>query len=415
MQGKISKRSVDALKPGEKDIFLWDTELRGFGVKCTSKGRRVYLLQYRQHGRLRRYTIGKHSDPWTPTQARQEAARLLGLIAEGEDPAEIKQDAKKGITVAELCKLYLDEGCTTKKPSTVATDRGRIERHIIPLLGRMRVDKVKRADVQRFMNDVATGKTMADVKTGKFGRARVSGGKGTATRTVGLLGGIMSFAVERGYIEHSPVLGVKRFPDKKNERFLSEAELARLGRVLAEAEQEGTNPCAIAAVRLLLLTGCRRGEILGLRWTEVDFNRACLRLDDSKTGQKVVPLGAPALEVLDSIPRVQGSPFVLPASKGSGHFVGLPKIWQRIRERADLPGVRLHDARHSFASVGASGGMSLPIVGKLLGHASPGTTARYAHLSDDPVRAAADQISGDIAAAMGGKKGGEVIPIKRKG
>jgi integrase len=280
-------------------------------------------------------------------------------------------------------------------------------------MGRKRVRAVTKGDVQRFLHDVASGKTATDVKTGKRGRVIVKGGKGTATRTVGLLGGIFAFAVDRGLRPDNPVRGVKRFKDRKSERFLSFAELTRLGETLTAIEREGENPSAIAAIRLLSLTGARKSEILTLKWEHVDFERACLRLTDSKTGAKVIPVGAPALRILASLPRLEGNPHVLPGEKNGAHFVGLPRAWGRIKARAGLNDVRLHDLRHSFASVAAGAGDSLILIGALLGHRSQATTQRYAHLSNDPLRAAADRTSGRIAAAMSGQQDAEVVDLRK--
>ena len=414
MKAKITKRTVDAAKPGERDTFIWDTEAKGFGLKITPAGSKVYVLQYRFGGTVCRYTIGKHGSHWTPDKARDEAGRLLGMVKDGKSPAALRNAEKAEKTVAALCDLYLAEGCETKKASTLATDKGRIERHIKPLLGRKRVKDITQNDIRRFMKDVAAGKTSADEKTGKHGRAIVKGGKGTATRTVGLLGGIFSFAVGEGMRPDNPVRGVKRHADKKGERYLSPYEMATLGEALTAAEGEGENATAIAAIRLLILTGCRKSEILTLQWEHVDFERAFLRLPDSKTGEKVIPLGAPALELLASLTRIEDNPYVLPGEKEGQHLVGLPRAWGRIRSRANLQGVRLHDLRHSFASVGAGAGMGLPIVGKLLGHRDPKTTARYAHIGDAPAKAAADRISGTIAAAMKGENGGEVVELPNR-
>ena len=365
-------------------------------------------------GRVHRFTIGKHGSPWTPSRARDEAGRLLALIKTGSDPAALRSADKMEKSVTELCDLYLAEGCETKKPSTVATDKGRIERHIMPLLGKKRVKDITQNDIRRFMKDVADGKTKADEKTGKYGRAIVKGGRGTAARTVGLLGGIFSFAVSEGIRPDNPVRGVMRYPDGKSERHLSREEMATLGEALAAAEDEGENATAIAAVRMLILTGCRKSEILTLQWENVDIDHACLRLPESKTGEKIVPLGAPVLEVLASLPRIEGNPYVLPGEKEKWHLVGLPRVWQRIKKRANLQDLRLHDLRHSFASVGASAGMGLPIIGKLLRHRYPKTTARYAHIGDDPARSAADRISESISAALNGESGGEVVELPNR-
>jgi integrase len=304
------------------------------------------------------------------------------------------------MTVAQLCDLYLAEGCQTKSASTLATDRGRIERHIKPLIGRERIGELTRGDIERFLRDVAIGKTKADVRTGPHGRAIVEGGTGTATRTVGLLGGIFSFAVARGLQAENPVRGVKRYRDRRGEKFLSPAELALLGAKLRDFEVNGANPAAIAIIRLLAFTGARKSEIVGLQWKEVDFTHNCLRLGNSKTGPKVVQLGAPAAKVLASLPHDRHAIWVFPARSGPGHFQGLEKVWRLLRIAAGLPNLRLHDLRHSFASTGLAVGDALAVIGALLGHADVKTTARYAHLADDPVRIAANRISGAIAAAM---------------
>jgi integrase len=317
------------------------------------------------------------------------------------------------MTIAGLCDLYLEEGTETKKASTVATDEGRILRHIKPLLGSRLISEVTTADVERFMRDVAKGKTAADVKTKKRGRAIVEGGKGTASRTVGLLGGIFTFAVARKLLGTNPVRGVKRYTDRKGERFLSPKELTALGEALRALEAERANASAIAVIRLLTFTGARKGEITGLRWPEVDLERCCLRLADSKTGAKVIPLAPPALAILSELSREGESPFVFPAEAGDGHFQGTEKVWRKVRAKAGLADVRLHDLRHSFASVGLLAGDSLPLIGKLLGHADVKTTARYAHLAEDPVKEAAKRIANTIAAAMEGRPAAQVMPLKK--
>ena len=407
---KITKRTVDSLKAGD---VVWDGDVRGFGVRCQRRDK-TYVLKCRYQGRQRWLTIGKHGSPWTPEKARKEAVRLLGLIASDKDPAQARDEAKNDLTVTELCDLYVAEGCSLKKPSTIANDRGRIERHIKPLLGRKHCRHVTKGDVEQMRNNIAAGKTAADIKTGGYGRAIVTGGKGTANKAVSLLGAIFSFAVDRRIRPDNPAHGVRMYPNKRHERFLSPAELTRLGQALTEAESNGTNPFAIAAIRLLLLTGARRGEILSLRWENVDFDRAYLRLLDSKTGQKLIPLGAPALSVLEALPQVSVNPHVLPGGREGQPLVNIAKVWRAVRQAAGLDDVRLHDLRHSFASVGAAGGDSLLVIGKVLGHRDIATTARYAHLADDPLRTAADRISKTIAAAMAGENSTVVTLPKRK-
>ncbi|MEJ2122047.1 MAG: site-specific integrase [Alphaproteobacteria bacterium] len=306
------------------------------------------------------------------------------------------------MTINELCTLYVSEGCSTKSESTVLRDKSRIESHIKPLLGSKRLNTLTRAEIERFQHEVADGKTARNVKTGSRGRSVVRGGKGAARESLALLSAMLSFAVSRGLREDNPARGVKRYKQRTLERFLLPDELARLGEALASAERAEMNPAATAAVRLLTLTGCRKSEILTLKWEHIDFDRGCLRLPESKTGAKVVPLGAPALELLSKLPRWEGNPYVLPGASGR-HFVGLQKVWERIRKSAQLEDVRLHDLRHSFASVAVAGGDSLYLVGKVLGHRQARTTERYAHLHDDPVRAVAERASRQIAEQLNGK------------
>lgn len=391
----MSKRTltdarVKALQPREKDYCAWCEGDRGFGVRvwpASSKsphGRKVFVVMYRARGSTgsaKRVTLGAFPTMGTE-EARKEAKRILAKAALGEDVAADRAMRRAAITVAELCDEYLKDGCGHKKDSTVTVDKGRIERHIKPLLGKRRINQVTKTDVAKFVRDVANGETAADVKTGKFGRAIVKGGKGTATRTLRLLGGIFTYAVDRGYIEANPRAGVKGYEDKRNTRWLGNEELARLGGTLRLAETEGlpwrqnegvkakhrakaenarepVSPHAIAAIRLLMLTGCRLSEILNLRWSDVSFERASLHLPDSKTGAKDLYLSAPALKVLSEIPRIKGHPYVIAGSKKDEPRSDLKRPWARITEHAGLPGLRLHDLRHSYASVGAASGMGL--------------------------------------------------------
>lgn len=290
----------------------------------------------------------------------------------------------------------------SKEGFQLATDRGRIARHFVPLLGDKFVKELNQKDIREFLKNVAVGRTAADLKTKRHGRAIVSGGRGTATRTVGLLGGIMSYAVELNMRNDNPVRGVVRYPDRKEERFMSVEEIGRLGDALVNAEKDGVNIFALAAIRLLMLTGCRKSEILALQWNEVDLENSSLRLADSKTGQKVVPIGLSAVELQRSLPKINGNPYVVPGSIPGNHFVGLPRVWNRLRRQANLEWATLPILRHSIASLGASAGHSLPVIGRILGHRDASTTQRYAKVSIDPAREAVDQISETIAKAMDG-------------
>lgn len=413
---KITKKLVDTLAPSGRDGVLWDDELSGFGIRITAAGVKSYVVQYRIMGRSRRMTIARHG-VMTPEEARKEAKLILADVARGLDPAEARDEQRRDLTVSELCDLYVSEGMTTKKASTIASDKGKLERHIKPLLGKRLLRSITRADIERLQADIAAGKTATDIKGGFKSRSIVTGGRGTAARTLGLLSGVFQFAVNRNLRPDNPVRGVKRFAEKKCERFLSPTEMARLGKALADLADEGVNPTAINVLRLLALTGCRRGEITGLRWEWVDWDRACIRFPDSKTGAKVVPLGAAALKLLTELCEEASAGPVFAGSSVTGSTTAVWKVWDKARKKANLPDVRIHDLRHSFASVGAAGGDSLVVIGALLGHRDTTTTARYAHLSNDPLKAAADRIAGNIAAAMKGQTGKVVTitsPKKRR-
>jgi integrase len=411
---KITKRTVDGLKPGEGDTFAWDDEIKGFGVRCRPSGVKTYVLKARVGGRQRWLTIGRHGSPWTPDEARKEALKLLSEIVAGGDPAAKREKEKKAATIGELADLFLAEGCSTQKPSTVTLHRGHVQNHIKPLLGARRLDQVTRADVERFQAAVRDGKTASDRKGARpRSRVRVRGGIGCARHSMITLAAIFAFGVRRGLMEKNHAVGVKRFAPGKSERFLSAAEMARLGEAIAAAEAASVNPVALGVIRCLALTGARLGEVRKLRWSEVDFERSCLRLPDSKTGFKTIPLGAAALAVIAAQERL--GEHVFPSSvRTSGPVVDIKKAWSTVRTAAGLDGVRLHDLRHSFASGIVNAGGSLSVIGAILGHRSVATTARYAHLSDNPVRDAADRASASIAAALAGQAGAEVFPIDRK-
>jgi integrase len=410
---KLTKRAIDALVPKAKRCTWWDTEISGFGLRLTPGGEGTYVLKYRFDHAQRWFTIGRHGSPWTPESARRQAFRILGDVARGIDPALQKQGGREAITFGELCDLYLAEGVTHKKASTIRADRGRIEHHLKPLIGKRRVKSIGRDDVERLLVDVANGRTAKVLEPGERPPGSTpTGGKGVAARCVELLGTLFAFAVARKLRTDNPARGVKRPKSRKHERFLSEAEIARLATALDE-ETRRSGPFPSTAIKLLMLTGCRRSEILHLQWPHVDFTQQCLRLPDSKTGAKVVYLNAPALALLQELPRLECNPHVIAGDRQGAHLIGIDKIWFRIRGNAGLADVRLHDLRHSFASIGAIGGLSLPVIGALLGHKHTATTARYAHLSADPLRAANEAVGARIAAAMKQPMGTEVVRLKQ--
>lgn len=414
---KLTLRFVEGLMPKDKDHFAWDSEVVGFGIKVSVGGHKSYVLQYRHEGRSRRYTIGAHGSPWAPDTARTEAKRLLGAVAGSIDVQSEKTERRLGLTVAELCDQYVSIGLATKKPASVAAARSAFDNHVKPLLGNRKAESVTRADVERLLIDVSRGATAKRARgQKKRSLSRVRGGEGAANSVVRKLGSAFAFGIGRGVRPDNPTIGISRFQERKIERFLSAAELVRLGEVLAAAEALGVeNVYAIAAIRLLIMTGCRRNEILTLKRSYVDYANKCLRLPDSKTGAKVVHIGAAAVTLFSSLPEVQGNPYVLPGKNGESHLVGLQKFWVRVRSAAGLDDVRIHDLRHSFASFGANGGDSLLVIGALLGHRSAQATERYAHLSSDPVKRAADRISSEIAELLGSvvtdASGGEVVDL----
>lgn len=403
VRSKLTRKLVESVECGPRIRFVWDSEVVGFGVKVTPDGHRSYVLQYRFAGRSRRYKIGVHGSPWTVETARERARVLLGQVASGSDPQDQKAAERAELTIAELCDLYLEIGMAASKPSSVASARADIRNHIKPLLGARRARDVDAPDIDQLLVDIAAGKTARRAKTAvKRGVSRVRGGKGAANSAVTTLSAAFTLAVRHKVRPDNPVQGVRKFPERKLGRFLAPAELARLGEALAAAEALGVeSPYALAAIRVLALTGCRRNEVLTAQRSYLDAHNSCLRLPDSKTGAKVVHLGAAALEVLLALPEVVGNPYLFPGRGGEGHLADLQSTWRRIRAAAGLGDLRVHDLRHAFASLGAAGGDSLLVIGALLGHRSAKTTQRYAHLSDHPLKDAASRISSEAARLLG--------------
>ena len=384
MSKKLTKRVVDAARAEDGERFLWDPELPGFGLRVRPSGRRYYVVQYRSNGRTRRLTLGPHG-ALTPDQARRKAAKLLAEARDGRDPAVEIRSAAKSITVADLAKRFLAQHAELKKkPTSLRNDRLNLRLHVLPHLGTLRLAAVTREDVATLHHGLRETPTAAN-------------------RVLALLSKMFNLAERWGLRADgtNPCRHVEHFPERRRQRFLSDDELARLGGVLNEVEQNSTESAeAIAAIRLLLFTGCRVSEVLGLRWEAVDAERRCLRFPDSKTGAKRIPLNRAALAVLTS--RARRSHWVIPGRDGDQPLVNLAKPWKRIRELASLEEVRLHDLRHTHGSSAAGAGLSLHLVGALLGHRQPATTARYAHLADDPVLEASERVGRHLAPAMRG-------------
>ena len=395
MRAKITKRAVDELAKAGAGV-LWDGELKGFGARCRGDGV-SYLLRYRLgSGRgapIRTVTIGRHGSPWTPETARAEARRILAAVATGGDPAGDRQAALEAPTVADAVQRFLAEHAEAKrKPSTAREYRRLLEAHVLPTLGKRPVGEVTRAEIARLHH---------------AGRAAPY----QANRVLATCSKLFSLAELWGWRPDgsNPCKRIERYREAKREAMLSTDELARLGAALEAAT---CSPYAVAAIRLLMFTGARLGEILALQWQQIDFERGEARLADSKTGAKTLQLAPAALAVLAALPRLEGNPFVIVGQRRGAGLVNLSKPWRAIREAAGLPTLRIHDLRHAFATIGAGCGMGLPIIGRLLGHTQAATTQRYAHVQSDPAKAAAGAIAGQIEAAMRGASG-EVVTLRR--
>jgi integrase len=404
---KITKRAVDGLEcPANRDrVFIWDEALSGFGVAAFPSGKKVYVAQYRQDGRSRRLALGDHGR-LTPEEARSLAKKTLGAVEGGADPIAKRKEGRAVRTFREVADDFLTMHVEGKRKARTAEEYRRLmTKHVYPALGAMRVADVRRADIVRL-------------------HAKMAGMPVNANRALAVISSVWSWAARRDEVSAiaNPVRGIERYPEQGRERFLTGEELARLGDTLREAETIGlgwsvddssplakhtpkanrraiADPHAVAAIRLLILTGARLREILGLQWSQVDSERGMAFLPTSKTGKKTIYLSAAALAVLANVPRVKDALYVI-AGKGAGQRVDLKRPWASVTRAARLEGLRIHDLRHSFASVGAGASFGLPIIGKLLGHSQPATTARYAHLDADPMRRAVDTIGATISAAM---------------
>ena len=408
---KLTKRLVDAAEPREKDYVVWDDGLPGFGLRVFTSGKRSYVLQYRALGRSRRYTIGLHG-VWTAEGARQVAKVQLGRVAQGDNPAEERQLDHKAITVKELCTLYLNDlnaglilgkGGRPKKPTTIVTDTGRIERHIIPLLGTRRVKDLTKADINKALKDIMAGKTRVSVKTKKLrGKAIVRGGAGTATRTVGLLGGILTYAVEAGIITSNPAHGLRKPKDNLRQRRLSEAEYRTLGEMLRKAAEEEKYAMTVDIIRQIALTGCRRSEMIGLKWTEADTEAICLRLEDSKEGESIRPIDLPVVEYLEQRHTGDVGTYVFPGRGEDNAFGSFPNHWEQLFKDSALSDVTPHVLRHSFASIANDLGFTEVTIAALVGHAKGSVTSKYIHTLDTALIMAADTISGYIQGLLDG-------------
>lgn len=377
---KITKRLIDAIEPIHKDQFVWDDLLPGYGLKVTPSGRKVFIVQYRIGRRSRRLTLGTLG-ALTADQARIHAQAALRQVARGDDPMAERDMKRTEKAFGELLDQFLQEHADAKLKNRSSSEYRRLVKTLVPSkLLVLPITEVCRSHIAQLHNGLQRTPYQAN-------------------RLLAVLRKFFNWCEKCGFRadRSNPALHVESFNERKRERFLSPAEISHLGVVLSEIEQEAVqSPFVVGAIRLLILTGARLNEILKLQWDWVDFDSSCIRLPDSKTGPKTIYLSPPAKQVLANLPRYEDNAHVICGLKRGACLVNLQKPWRAIRSRAGLDNVRIHDLRHSFASIAVASGMSLPMIGKLLGHSQPQTTARYAHLADDPMKAAVDHIGSRI-------------------
>ncbi|TPW28110.1 tyrosine-type recombinase/integrase [Pararhizobium mangrovi] len=411
----LTKRMVDQAQPGEQRYHIWDGMLGGFGLRVETSGRKSFVLRYRADGggrsAPRRFmTIGRYG-MLTLDEARKKARLTLSAAAIGQDPAAERQAKRAELRITDLIDLYEREGCFIQrgkrqgepmKEKTKTYTLARLRNHVVPLLGSKRVGEVGSGDIETFVRDVAAGKTAKDDKVGFRRRIIVRGGDGAARKVVRDLSAVYSFAVRREIVDRNPVeRAAVRKTDNQRTRYLSIAEVRRLGKAFHKVASDGANPKAIDIARLWALTGCRRDEIAALKWYEVDLDRGLLVLGATKTGRSIRPLSVAAIAILGGIKRDTDSPYVFPATSGNGHYQGTKRIWQLVKREAGLSDITPHTLRHTMGSTAVSGGEALALTGAILGHANPRSTAIYAHVQHQPMRKAAERASKRIAAALG--------------
>lgn len=411
---KLTKTRIDKLQPEPgREVFVWCTDPRRFGVRVSPKGRKTFLIQYAADGRTRRYAIGQYGQ-LTVDQARKRAKELFAEIARGGDPSRERKARRAAETVSELADRYLEEHARVhKKSSSVRSDESNIENHVKPRLGALRVTELTRQDLANFHRSMRKTPTAAN-------------------RCLALIGKMLACAQLWGIREDNPARGIPKYREKRRDRFLTEAEFAKLGEALREAQRIGVEDFYIlACFRLLAVSGFRRGEVVNLKWRDVDFKRGRVTLRDAKTGDRVAIANQPMIEILETLkarrdksiathrrtdrkPRA-ASFYVLPGRVHGNPLTGLDRPWKRVCDAAGLEDVRMHDLRHSFASFAAAGGLSLPAIGALLGHKSAQTTQRYVDWTESPLERASDDVAGGISAAMSADPNdvAEAIPLRR--
>ncbi|VVT31408.1 site-specific integrase [Rhizobium sp. EC-SD404] len=443
---KLSRRHVAAIGPVEKVTTYWDTELGGFGLRVFPSGKASWICEYRagaggRGAAKRRLTLGTADETMTPEIARSYAKDILARVRLGADPAAERAEERAGDTLKDVAEAWFKRHILAKrKASTAAHYRQVLETHVYPRIASKRAVSLTRQDIARMHSDIAE-KAREPRRSGAKKRASsstVRGGTYVANQAIRILSSVFNWAADTGFVpedHRNPVTRIEKFEEVGRERFLSREELGRLGAAITEAETVGiewvvdeTKPTAkhipkqrrtfitphvAGALRLLIFTGMRLREVLNLEWTHVDRDRRILLLPDSKTGKKAVVLSDAAFDLILGLPRI-GRYVIASDSAGAPDErprADLKKPWKLVTTRAELDGLRLHDLRHSFASFGAGGGLGLPLIGGLLGHSDPKTTARYAHLATDPLRQAANAIAGSIETSLNANA--KVVQLRR--
>jgi integrase len=398
---RLSEGLVRSLKPPVKgNCILYDSDLKGFGIRVTAAGAKAFVLNYRAGGRERRYTIGSYPDPWSVAAAREKAEALKKEINGGRDPLRERCEERAAPTVADLAERFIAEYLPRKAKQSRREDAVMLRNDILPEIGALRVSDVTRADIRGIHRKVSQ-------------RAPIR-----ANRVLSVASKAFNFAIhDLEWRDDNPCVGVRRNPENRRARYLSQAEIVALGKALAaEADEVGAN-----AVRMLMLTGARRGEVINATWGQFDLEAGVWTRHSAHAKQRRehrVPVSAPALQLLAEMKRKapKGVEWVFPGRGPAKPFYGIQKVWERVRRGAGLDDVRLHDIRHTYASIMVSAGVSLPMLGALLGHADPGATARYAHLYDahltyDPLREATERV-GQVVTSRA-RDDAEVVPLRR--
>lgn len=430
---KLTKSSVEEIKATDKDQFVWDSDIPGFGLRVKPSGSRSYLIQYRDgQGRSKRLTIGQHGKI-TAEQARSEAKRQFARITLNKsDPRAERDETRSAISVKQLANEYLEaaEAGTIntrrgkpKSASTLLVDRGRVANHITPILGQKPARDLEVKDIMALFAQVKSGRTAKSGPSGKLrGRVEVTGGAGTAKKAVTLLSAILAYGVKVGAVSENIARGSFTLPkDGQRQVIDPEGMLRALGRALALAEANGENPKAISAIRLAALTGMRAGEIIGLKLSEIDLPNNALRLTETKTGKSVRPLNEQARAVIYPLRMAALTPFIFPADRGEGHYGGLPAAVRRIcradylddATRATLSDFSLHIARHIFASIANAHGISEHTIGAFLGHANGSITSKYISPIDRPLLIEANKAARAVANLL--NEGKQTVPDAPEG